>query len=71
MSVIIYCHDVTINTGYTYKHDLIWNQRRQDSNPGHPSYEAAALPTEPSLLDVLFSLIYPKYDFFLKYSENI
>ena len=48
---IIYCHDVTINTGYTYKHYLIWNQRRQDSNPGPPGYEAAALPTEPLLLD--------------------
>ena len=27
------------------RNDLIWNQRQRDSNPGPPSYEAAALPT--------------------------
>ena len=48
-SAHIYCHDATINTGYTYKHNLIWNQKWRDSNPGPPSYETAALPTEPSL----------------------
>ena len=45
--------------GFHLEIDLKKNQKRRDSNPGSPSYEAAALPSEPSHFDLNF-LLYKK-----------